>query len=114
MEAGGGKGEGVEEVEDLDGGVGGDVGVDFDAVEGGGVGGEGDAVGGVCDASYTEVVVLHVREGGGFDGAGEAFAGLVIGEVGEGGEDRGGGWADRRCGDCEGGGCEGGCERGGG
>lgn len=89
MEAGGGEGEGVKEVEDLDCGVGRDVGVDFDAVEGGGIGGEGDAVGGVCDAGDAEVVVLHVGEGGGFDGAGEAFAGLVIGEVGEGGEDGG-------------------------
>ncbi|OAF58329.1 hypothetical protein VC83_06556 [Pseudogymnoascus destructans] len=55
VEASGGEGEGVEEVEDLDGGVGRGVGSDLDAVEGRGVCGEGDAVGGVCDAGDAEV-----------------------------------------------------------
>lgn len=42
----GGEGEGVDEVKELDSGIGGGAGVDFDAVERGGVGGEGDVVGG--------------------------------------------------------------------
>ena len=115
VEAGGGEGEGVEEVEDLNGGVGGGVGVDFDAVEGRVVGGEADAVRGGGDAGDAEVVVLHVGEGGGSDGAGEAVAGLRLGkEGGEVGEDGGSVRGDGGYGACEGGGCEGGCEGGGG
>ncbi|KFY27926.1 hypothetical protein V493_03192, partial [Pseudogymnoascus sp. VKM F-4281 (FW-2241)] len=93
VEAGRGQGQRGEEIEDLDGGVSAQVGVDFDAVEGRVVGSEADAVRGGVDAGGSKVVVLHVGEGDGLDGAGEIVAGLeeMMRETGE----RGGcAWGD--------------------
>lgn len=112
IEAGGGEGERVEEVKDLNGGVGAEVAVDFDAEEWGRVGGKADAVGGCGGLRDAEVVMLHVGEGDGLDGACEVLPGL-----GHGGRelvvDRGGGRGDGACGGwCEGAGGGAGLGRG--